>query len=206
MIPLGRRSALWGGLLFSGLVVGACVETETISISGAETLLEAPAAVEPRPSGTYLSLGKRLLAHREPDLAIRAFLISLNNEGLSAQAMTGAGIAYQQQGLLTVARSYLEQARQLAPNSVVVHNNLGVVLYQLKEYYPARDEFRSAFAISNGTSEMAERNLNRVEATIAASEMVPETDQAISHEVIRLGGGEFRLVKSATPETDAMTE
>jgi Flp pilus assembly protein TadD len=120
--------------------------------------------------------------------------------------MTGAGIAYQQQGLLTVARRHFEQALQLAPNSVIAHNNLGVVLYQLEEYYPARDEFRTAFALSNGTSEMAERNLNRAEATIAAIEMVPETDQAVSHDVIRLGGGEFRLVEAPSPETDAMAE
>jgi hypothetical protein len=53
---------------------------------------------------------------------------------------------------------------------------------------------------------MAERNLNRAEATIAAIEMVPETDQAVSHDVIRLGGGEFRLVEAASPETDAMAE
>jgi Flp pilus assembly protein TadD len=139
-------------------------------------------------------------------MAIKAFLRSMTSEGVSAEAMTGAGIAYQQQGLLTVARRHFEQALQLAPNSVIAHNNLGVVLYQLEEYYPARDEFRTAFALSNGTSEMAERNLNRAEATIAAIEMVPETDQAVSHDVIRLGGGEFRLVEAPSPETDAMAE
>jgi len=130
----------------------------------------------------------------------------MNNDGISAEALTGAGIAYQQQGLLTSARRSLEQASLLAPNSVMVHNNLGVVLFQQKEYYLARDEFRSAFALSNGTSEMAERNLNRVEAKIAEIEMIPETDQAITYEVIRLGSGEFRLKELASPESDAMAE
>jgi Flp pilus assembly protein TadD len=204
MRPFGRRGFLPGGLLFSGLLVSGCAQTDTIP--AAETLLEAPATVEPRGADTYLLLGKRMLAAHEPEMAIKAFLRSMTSEGVSAEAMTGAGIAYQQQGLLTVARRHFEQALQLAPNSVIAHNNLGVVLYQLKEYYPARDEFRSAFALSNGTSEMAERNLNRAEATIAAIEMVPETDQAVSHDVIRLGGGEFRLVEAASPETDAMAE
>jgi Flp pilus assembly protein TadD len=204
MRPFGRRGILPGGLLFSGLLVSACAPTDTIP--AAETLLEAPATVEPRGGDTYLSLGKRMLAAREPEMAIKAFLRSMTSEGVSAEAMTGAGIAYQQQGLLTVARRHFEQALQLAPNSVIAHNNLGVVLYQLEEYYPARDEFRTAFALSNGTSEMAERNLNRAEATIAAIEMVPETDQAVSHDVIRLGGGEFRLVEAPSPETDAMAE
>jgi hypothetical protein len=47
-----------------------------------------------------------------------------------------------------------------------------VVLYQMKEYYTARDEFRSAFAISSGKSEMAALNLNRAEATIASIEEI----------------------------------
>jgi Flp pilus assembly protein TadD len=151
-------------------------------------------------------LGNRLLAAREPDLAMKAYLTSMNVEGISAEAMTGAGIAAQQQGLLTSARRYFEQARRLAPDSATVHNNLGVVLYMLKEYYPARNAFRTAYALSGGRSEMAERNLNRAEVTIALLEGAPETDPAISHEVIRLGTSEFRIMEAAAPEADVMVE
>jgi Tfp pilus assembly protein PilF len=191
-------------VLFSGLFVSACALIDTAPAD--QSQLAAPAVVQPRHSETYLSLGNRLLAAHEPDLAIKAFFKSMNNDGISAEALTGAGIAYQQQGLLTSARRSLEQASLLAPNSVMVHNNLGVVLFQQTEYYLARDEFRSAFALSNGTSEMAERNLNRVEAKIAEIEMSPETDQAITYEVIRLGSGEYRLKELASPESDAMAE
>ena len=169
----------------------------------------AGAAVRAEPAGqtsSYLSLGKRMLAAREPDLAMKAFLTSMSTDGISAEAMTGAGIAAQQQGLLTSARRYFERARRLAPDSVIAHNNLGVVLYKLKEYYPARNAFRRAYALSNGKSEMAERNLNRAEATIARMEKIPKTDPAISHDVIRLGTSEFRLIETASPEVDVTAE
>ena len=81
-----------------------------------------------------------------------------------------------------------------------------VLLYMLKEYYPARNAFRRAFALSNGESKMAERNLNRVEATIAQIEEIPATNPAISHDVIRLGTSEFRLIETASREADVMAE
>ena len=204
MRPPGRRGFLSAVLIASGLLAGACTRPESMAegaIAGA-TVREATAGQ----TNSYLSLGKRMLAAREPALAMKAFLTSMSAEGISAEAMTGAGIAAQQQGLLTSARRYFEQARELTPNSVIAHNNLGVVLYKLKEYYPARNAFRRAYALSNGKSEMAERNLNRAEATIARMEKVPKTDPAISHDVIRLGTSEFRLIEAVSPEAEVTAE
>ena len=193
----GRRGFLPAVLIVSGLLAGACTQREGAT---------AGAAMREVPAGSYLALGKRMLAAREPDLALDAFLVSMSVDGISAEAMTGAGIASQQQGLLTSAQRYFELARGLAPDSIAAHNNLGVVLYMLKEYYPARNAFRRAFALSNGESEMVERNLNRVEATIAQIEEVSATDPAISIDVIRLGTSEFRLMETVSPEADVMAE
>ncbi len=195
MRPLGRRGFLSAVLIASGLLAGACARLEG-----------ATASATAGPTVSYLSLGKRMLAAREPDLAMKAFLTSMSVDGVSAEAMTGAGIAAQHQGLLTSARRYFEKASELAPNSEIAYNNLGVVLYKLKEYYPARNAFRRAYALSGGKSEMAERNLNRAEATIARMEEVSKTDLAISHDVIRLGSSEFRLMEAASPEADATVE
>ena len=208
MRPPGRRGFLPAAMIASGLLAGACTQPEGMS-EGMATDAIAGAAVREAPAGQtspYLALGKRMLAAREPSLATKAFFASMNAEGISAEAMTGVGIAAQQQGLLTSARRYFELARELAPDSVIAHNNLGVVLYKLKEYYPARNAFRRAFALSSGKSEMAEHNLNRVEATIARLEEVPKTDPAITHEVVRLGNGVFRLVAAASPEAEATAE
>jgi len=168
--------------------------------------LEPPPVVEPAPTQTYLGLGSRLIAAREPELALKAFQTSLAVEGISAQAMTGAGIASQQQGLLHEARRYLEQASLLAPESPTAHSNLGVVLLQLKEYHAARDEFRSAFALSSGADELAAHNLNRTQEIIEAIEQNPGTDPTISHDVVALGGGQFKLVEAARAETDVIAE
>ncbi len=197
MRPPGRRGFLSAVLIAFVLLAGACSQPQGAT-SGA--------AMREAPAGSYLARGKRMLVAREPDLAMKAFLTSISVEGISAEAMTGAGIAAQQRGLLTSARRYFEQARGLAPHSVIAHNNLGVVLYMLKEYYPARDAFRTAYALSSGKSEMAERNLNRAEATIARIEEVPKTDPAISHDVIRLGTSEFRLIEIASPEADVTAQ
>jgi Flp pilus assembly protein TadD len=203
----GGRLGLAPAVLFVFTLM-ACAQQSRApgSLSESVANIESPATVEPQATETYLSLGKRLLAAREPDLAMKAFVASMTKEGISAEAMTGAGIAAQQQGLLTSAQRYFIQARELAPNSVITHNNLGVVLYLLEEYYPAREEFRTAYALSSGRNEMAERNLNRVEETIAGIEQVAETNTAISHDVVRLGSSEFRLVESASPEVEVIAE
>jgi len=200
MIPSGRRGRLPPVLIATVLLSGACLEPINSATPETSTIPEPPQSV------SYLSQGNRLLAAREPDLAMKAFLNSMSTEGISAEAMTGAGIAAQQQGLLAAARRYFTQASELDPNSVVAHNNLGVVLYMMNEYYPARDEFRSAYAISSGKSAMAERNLNRAEATIARFEKIPETDPTISQEEIRRGNGAFQPIESASPEVDVIAE
>ncbi len=208
MRPPGRRGYLSAVLIVSGLLAGACTQPESMA-EGATAGTAAGAAVREAPAGqtySYLTLGKRMLAAREPNLALKAFLTSMSVEGISSEAMTGAGIATQQQGLLTSARRYFEQARELAPDSVIAHNNLGVVLYKLKEYYPARNAFRRAYALSNGKSEMAERNLNLAEAEVARMEKVPKTDPAITHDVIRLGTSEFRLIEAVSPEEDVTAD
>jgi Flp pilus assembly protein TadD len=161
---------------------------------------------KPSQPASFLSLGNRMLAAHEPDLAMKAFLSSMNAEGISFEAMTGAGIAAKQMGQLKTARRYFEQASKLAPDSVLAHNNLGVVLYIMKEYYPARNEFRSAFALSSGRSEIAERNLNRAEATIARIERIPETGSVISQEAIRREDGEIVPGEPSSMEAEAMAE
>ncbi len=200
MRPPGRCGFLLAVLVFA-LLAGACSEW-----SGKSGRAAAGSAARQAPANSYLEIGKRMLAAREPDLAMKAFVTSMTVDGITSEAMTGAGLAAQQQGLLTSARRYFEQARKLAPQSVIAHNNLGVVLYQLKEYYPARNAFRRAYSISGGKSEIAERNLNRVEATIALMEMVPKKDPAISIDVIRLGSSEYRLIEAASPEAEVSAE
>jgi len=201
MTPPGRCGGLLPtALIATVLLIGACAKP----IDAAES--ESAVMTEPPQPASFLSIGNRMLAANEPDLAMKAFLGSMSVEGITVEALTGAGVAAKQQGLLKSARRYFEQASKLAPGSVLAHNNLGVVLYIMKEYYPARNEFRSAFALSSGRSEIAERNLNRAEATIARIERIPETGSVISQEEIRREDGEIVPGEPASTEVEAMAE
>ena len=200
MMPPGRRGFLPAILIATVLFCGACAELIDAVAPEASAISETP-----QPA-SYLSLGNKLLAAREPDLAMKAFLSSMSADGITVDAMTGAGIAAQQQGLLITARRYFEQASQLAPDSVIAHNNLGVVLYMQKDYYPAQGAFQTAFALSSGTSETAERNLNRVEATIARVEGLTEMDPAISPNEILLDANDFKFNEDDSPETELAAE
>ena len=198
MRPTRPRACRWAGLLAAFLLAAACRGPE-----GAAELEPQP-QLQPERGQTYLSLGKRMLATDEPALAMRAFTASMGAEGLTAEAMTGAGIAAQRQGLLTAARRYFEAARDLAPRSATVHNNLGVVLFELEEYHAARAAFRTALGLSGRESEAAQENLARAEAAIARQG--PLADDPGAPRVVRLGTDRFRITEAAPPESEAEAE
>ena len=195
MRSIRRRARRWAGLLAVTLLAGACGAEKDVSER------EPTPKPRPEPGQSYLSLGKSLLAMNEPALAMRAFTASMSTEGVTPEAMTGAGIAARRQGLLTAARRYLEEARSLAPRSPAVHNNLGVVLLELKEYHAARAAFRTAVELSGDENEAARENLARAEAAISGQ--APPTDDAGRPRVVRLGTDRFQIVEAAAPETEA---
>lgn len=198
-VPEGARRAARLTLCASlTLALAGCAGGTTGPLEQAD--LPAARAVG-GPSDSWLAIGRKLLAAGESDLARGAFERSLLIEGPSAEAMTGAGIAAERQGLVTMAARYFERARDLAPDSVVANNNLGVVRYRLNEYYRARQAFQAAFALSDGRNELALRNLRLAERAIADIEAGRNyVDPAVNFEVRRLGSSEFELIESAPPE------
>lgn len=194
MTRRGRRARRLAVLIVPALLCGACVAAQ-----GSADFSAAPTAeLQPGPSGSYLALGRRLLAANEPALALKAFNTSLGTEGLSAEGFAGAGIAARRQGLLGVARRNLVQAIELAPNSATAYNNLGVVLFDLKEYAAARSAFRAALELSGeegqeANAASARRNLERAEATLAQLDEPDPDAAARTHRLVRLGTDEFRL-------------
>lgn len=199
MSPGRRRRLPRRALVLAALFGGACAGP------GPEAALEPPLRIEPAPEESYLSLGNRLLAANEPALAMRAFTRSISVEGLSAQALTGAGLAAQRQGMLGAARRHLERARDLVPDSAIAHNNLGVVLLMLEDYHGARTAFRSAVALSGGAEDEAfRRNLERAETALVALGGQGQDDPAATQSVVRLGSDAFRIVQRPESETEAL--
>lgn len=157
-----------------------------------------PAQQLPDIRGTYLDLGRSLLASNQPDLAHDAFIRSIRVEGLTAAALTGAGLASERQGLLHDAKRYFLRAKTMEPASVLANNNLGVVLYRLEEYNAAKQAFQAAFALSSGTNKVAQHNLGLTEFAIAR-----ELDRGLAlaenpTTVQRLGSGVYTLSQPAT--------
>lgn len=150
-----------------------------------------PAAKLPPTKGTYLNMGRQLLASNQPDLAQDAFIRSLRTEGVTAAALTGAGLASERQGLMHDARRYFEHAVLLAPNSVVAQNNLGAVLYRIGDYHSARRAFQAAFALSSGTSRIAEQNLGMTDMALARAEGLEMPMDPNPVPLQRLGTGEY---------------
>lgn len=200
MTPKGGRGLHRTSLIALGLLATGCAPQDSTAA------LEPPPAVRPDGGQSYLALGKRFLASNQPALAMKAFAASMSAEGRSAAAVTGAGIAAERQGMLTEARRHFERARELAPESAVVHNNLGVVLYKLGDYHGARSAFRAALERSGGESRPARENLEQTEAAIARLELDPVANPAETWEVVRLGSDRFRLVEATPPEPDGEAE
>lgn len=138
-----------------------------------------------------LEHGLALLRADQPEAAHAAFVRALRTGERPAAALTGAGLAAEARGMLGAARRYFEMARDLAPRSDVVHNNLGVVLYRMHDYGPAQRAFRTAFAVSSGRNEAAARNMKL--AQDAAAGEVPDSDHLLTHRLQRTGSGSYQL-------------
>lgn len=147
----------------------------------------------PTPKVSYLELGRTLLQQNRLDLARDSFIRSLRTEGVTAEALSGAGVAAEKQGLLNEARSFFERARQLAPSSVLAHNNLGAVHYRLGEYHSARRAFQAAFALSSGQSQIAAKNLGMAELAIQREDAINPSDAPNPVPLQRLGTSVYKL-------------
>lgn len=155
-----------------------------------------PSEALPQPTGSWIDLGRRLLAANQPMQAEHAFIRSMRVEGMTATALTGAGIAAQRQGLLTEAVRYFERAKELDPASVAAHNNLGAALYGLGEIHAARQAFRTAFALSSGTSREAAQNLGMADLAVAQAEADAEP-AADARNLQRTGSAQYKLIMAS---------
>ena len=162
---------------------------------GLEALGDPPERLA-EPRTTYLDLGRAYLQAGDTRLAKAAFIRSIRVEGVSAAALTGAGIAAERQGLLTEARRFFELALKRAPSSEIAHNNLGTVQYRLGDYLGAKRSFETAFAISSGTNRVAAHNLGLAELALQqkAEGEIPVTENPVPLQ--REGTSEYRLLEA----------
>ena len=198
----------------AAIIAAACLSVSLAACEsrypkgGLSQLGDPPPGLDDPPEGlstprtTWLALGRSYLQIGDLRLAKAAFIRSIRVEGVTAAALTGAGLAAEKQGLLNEARRFFELALDQAPSSEIAHNNLGAVQYRLGDFVGAKRSFQTAFAISSGTNKVAAHNLGLVELAIQrrAEVEVPITEHPLPLQ--REGSSEYRLLRADTKKEE----
>ncbi|WP_405054009.1 tetratricopeptide repeat protein [Tabrizicola sp.] len=163
------------------LALAACQSTGGVSRDGRNT----PYGVDARgDSVDGLTVGHRLMAAGEPELALKAYLRAASETGITVDVLSAIGSANLALGRLGQAEQLLRRALEVDPTFVPAINNLGVVLMERGKAGEARVVFQQAFAQDSGQTDSIRENLKlaiaRTESTVYDS---PEAE------------GEFRLVR-----------
>ncbi|MGB0799918.1 MAG: hypothetical protein ACPGRD_11435 [Planktomarina sp.] len=143
------------GLVFA-LALSGCVEDRGPYAPSAT----GPAVVD------GLTLGHRLLAAGEAELALKEYTRAAGDLGLTTPVLAALGSANLTLGRLGQAEPLLRKAVANPDATPETWNNLGVVLMERGNAAEATEMFRRGFALSNGENEQIRQNL-----TIALEKM-----------------------------------
>ncbi len=148
-----------------------------------------------------LTVGHRLMATGEYELALRAYTRAAVEHGLTADVLSALGSANLKLGRLKDARVLLNSAVEKDPKSVPAWNNLGVVLMELGVDGEARRVFRNAYALDNGNSDLIRENLRLAIARTKKDAYVEPNENKF--ELVRRGNGRYLLLATRQkPETN----
>lgn len=131
-----------------------------------------------------LTVGHRLMAAGENELALKAYLRAAGEQGMTSDVLSAIGSANLALGRLGQAEQILRRAVEEDPTFVPALNNLGVVLMEQGKTGEARLIFQQAFALDSGQTDSIRENLK---LAIAQSE-APVYDSSQEE-------GGFRLVR-----------
>ena len=128
----------------------------------------------------------------EFELALAAYQRAASETGVDAEVLSAMGSANLRLGRLQQARKLLEKAVAQYAKSTSAWNNFGVVLINLGEFQQARQAFRVAFGLDNGSSELIRQNL------ILANRLIKERSAEMAREydfsLVRYGNGSYLLL------------
>jgi tetratricopeptide (TPR) repeat protein len=186
-----------GTLLFATALLAACQQTG--GLSGADN---GPYAPTGHPAGAAsvdgLTVGHRLMAAGEYELALKAYYLAASEQGATVDVLSAIGSANLRLGRLGQAETRLRQAIEADETFVPAWNNLGVVLMEQGKIAEAREVFRTAFALDSGRSDDIRENLR---LAIAQTENLSySAEEPPAYSLVRRGDGEYLLL--ATPGED----
>jgi len=142
-----------------------------------------------------LTVGHRLMAASEYELALKAYTRAAAEQGLNADVLSALGSANLRLGRLGQAKDLLNKAVKKDREFVPAWNNLGVVLTSQGNYGEAERVFRLAYALDSGKSDEIRTNLIKAIANLEKN-VYPENNDNNNFELVRRGNGRYLLLKS----------
>lgn len=150
----------------------------------------APSAVDRQAEAVDgLLVGDRLMEAGLPELALKAYLRSAAEQGITPDVLAALGSANLELGRLGQAETLLRRATELDPGLSTAQNNLGVVLLERGRPADAVRAFRAARASEDGPREDIETNLALALAKVEES-TYPATARA-TFALERRGSGHY---------------
>ncbi len=140
-----------------------------------------------------LTVGHRLMAAGEYELALKAYLRAASEEGINVDVLSAIGSANLQLGRLNQAEQILRRATELDETFPPAWNNLGVVLMEKGNYGEASRVFRLAFALDSGRSAEIRENLR---LALAKLEDPAYSEPQDEFRLVRRGPGSYQILGS----------
>lgn len=193
---LPGKALVWALIVSTALLLAGCTPYPDpfaeLSVLDRNVGPDAEASIE---------RGRAALRFKDFSQAKKEFISSINQGGVSAAALTGIGLAEEGVGHLNEAQRFFRMALRLAPDSIMAHNNLGVVLFRSEKYHEAQQAFQSAFAISSGRSSIAQHNLRLANLAVAEID-ANEAGVVEAHNLQRIGTSEYLLQSTTVSVAD----
>lgn len=141
-----------------------------------------------------LTIGHRLMAAGEFDLALRAYTRAAGQQGLNVDTLSALGSANLRLGRLGQSEALFRRALEEDDVFPATFNNLGVVLMERGKTGEASEMFRRAYATDNGNSDQIRNNLRLALARLEEESYVDSGDGSRSG-VLRQGLDLFEIVE-----------
>jgi tetratricopeptide (TPR) repeat protein len=193
-VNLPRR---WGAAATSSsliLLVAACAPEQPgiFAGDGASNGVAAPLGVGRGEAVDGMTVGDRLMAAGEYELALSAYTRAISENGLTGDVLAAIGSANMKLGRLGQAREDFYAALDRDDRNIPAWNNLGVTLVGLQEYAEAREAFKVAFSLDAGQSNEIRNNLLLMERyDISSGVEFPSDDEFV---LVRGGNGVYFLL------------
>lgn len=139
-----------------------------------------------------LTVGHRLMAAGEYELALKSYLRAASEEGATVDVLSAIGSANLQLGRLNQAEQILRRATEVDETFPPAWNNLGVVLMEQNKYGEASRVFRVAFALDSGESTEIRENLVLALAKLEN----PTYSEPEEFRLVRRGPGSFQILET----------